>query len=544
MVVEAKKPPMSEVWTQLEGQVVNGSLPLRRYLGSSDHSGVFLTEYSPQNLPHAALKLVPAIPTLAESQLSHWRAAASVAHPQLIRLFETGRCQLGGLQYLYVVMDYAEQNLGQLLQHRPLSEVETREMLPLILDALGFLHSRELVQGQLKPSNILVIENQLKLASDTIRPAGEATASIGMLSVYNPPEARDGSFSTSGDIWALGVTLCQTQRPPARSGERGESIALPTDFPVAFIDIVRRCLARNPAQRPSAADFQDWLKRGPAEPAAVAAEPPAPERTAPARTAGANPANNDGSTRLVIRAVLSSDPVPEAPPPERKSVVLPIVATVVLLAVCWAGVRFFMAHSNSSASGGDAVSTSASTAVRQADESSADSEAPESAPANSAAPGTAPSSPAASGRASASSATANSPPAVGSSRARSALPPAASNSSSSGGHSAPTHSTSTNSEPDSSPGVLHEELPAVSLRSRETIHGHVRVTVRVTVDKSGTVISDVLDNPGPSKYFARLAGDAASKWKFVPSDAQAPRQWLLHFEFSRTGTKAHADNSK
>src|ERR1700722_5839200 len=325
MDVEAKRPPMSEVWTRLEGQVVNGAFPLRRYLGSSDHSGVFLTEYAAQNLSHAALKLVPAIPTLAESQLAHWSAAAGVAHPQLIRLFETGRCQLGGLHYLYVIMDYAEQNLGQLLQHRALAETEVREMLPLTLEALGFLHSRDLVQGQLKPSNILVIENQLKLASDTIRPAGEATASIGTLSVYNPPEARDGSFSTSGDMWALGVTLCQalTQRAPSRSGEREESVALPTDFPVAFIDIVRRCLSRNPAQRPSVADFQGWLKRGTMEPVAVASPPPA-------EVAIAKPPVNDGATRLVIRAVLNSEPA-EEPPRARHTVVLPIAVVAIVV---------------------------------------------------------------------------------------------------------------------------------------------------------------------------------------------------------------------
>jgi Protein kinase domain len=497
MDVEAKRPPMSEVWTRLEGQVVNGAFPLRRYLGSSDHSGVFLTEYTAQNLPHAALKLVPAIPTLAESQLAHW-SAASVSHPHLIRLFETGRCQLGGLHYLYVIMDYAEQNLGQLLQHRPLSETEVREMLPMTLDALGFLHARDLVQGQLKPSNILVIDNQLKLASDTIRPAGEATASIGTLSVYNPPEARDGSFSTSGDMWALGVTLCQalTQRPPSRFGDRGESVALPTDFPVAFIDIVRRCLARNPAQRPSAADFQEWLKRGSAV-AEVAAPPPAV-------AAPAAPAANDGPTRLVIRAVLNSEPVPEPEPtPARKSFLLPIVAIVAVLAIGWAGVRWFTSQSNSGATGRDAASTTAATDASQTSEPPAGAAAQSS---NETPPVPAQTPPAAQVRPPASPAVAG--------RA-SAAPPAA--------------------------DVLHEEIPVVSLRSRQTIHGHVKVTVRVTVDKSGLVVSDVLENPGPSKYFARLAGEAASKWKFVPDHARATRQWLVRFEFSRDGTKAHAE---
>ena len=406
-------------------------------------------------------------------------------------------------------MDYAEQNLGQLLQHRALSETEVREMLPMTLDALGFLHARDLVQGQLKPSNILVIDNQLKLASDTIRPAGEATASIGTLSVYNPPEARDGSFSTSGDMWALGVTLCQalTQRPPSRSGDRGESVALPTDFPVAFIDIVRRCLARNPAQRPSAADFQEWLKRGSAV-AEVAAPPPAV-------AAPAAPAANDGPTRLVIRAVLNSEPVPE-PTPARKSFLLPIVGIVAILAIAWAGVRWFTSQSNSGATAQDAASTAAATNAPQTSEpptgaaAQGSNETPpvpaQTPPSSQVRP---PASPAVAGRAS-------------------AVPPASA-------VSTPPPSGSSGAD------VRHEEIPVVSLRSRQTIHGHVRVTVRVTVDKSGLVVSDVLENPGPSKYFARLAGEAASKWKFVPDHARATRQWLVRFEFSRDGTKAHAE---
>jgi TonB family protein len=533
MDVEAKRPPMSEVWTRLEGDVVNGEFPLRRYLGSSDHSGVFLTEYAAQNLSHAALKLVPAIPTLAESQLAHWSAAASVAHPHLIRLFETGRCQLAGLHYLYVIMDYAEQNLGQLLLHRALSENEVREMLPMMLEALGYLHSRDLVQGQLKPSNVLVIDNQLKVASDTIRPAGEATASIGTLSVYNPPEARDGSFSTSGDMWALGITLCQalTQRAPVRSGERGESVVLPTDFPVAFIDIVRRCLSRNPAQRPSVADFQEWLKGGSGAPAVVAVPPPPP-----AAEVAARPPVNDGATRLVIRAVLNSEPLPE-PEPQRKSWVLPIVIVVAVLGLGWAGVHWFMGQPDSGAASSDAGSTGAAATAAPADGSAtAGADAPssgEAAPGGAASQGAGTGSGAAARPGAVSSgvpATSGAPEASSGSVTRSGVAPAAS----------PPSRGSTRAVSSSDPAVLHEEIPNIPLHSRETIHGHVKVIVRVTVDKSGTVVSDVLENPGPSRYFARVAGQAASKWKFAPADHENTRQWLVRFEFSRDGTKANA----
>jgi len=46
------------------------------------------------------------------------------------------------------------------------------------LNALAFLHDRKLVQGRLKPSNILVVGDEVKLASDTIRPVGEDNDSI------------------------------------------------------------------------------------------------------------------------------------------------------------------------------------------------------------------------------------------------------------------------------------------------------------------------------------------------------------------------------
>ena len=80
------------------------------------------------------------------------------------------------------------------------------------------------------------------------------------------------------------------------------------------------------------------------------------------------------------------------------------------------------------------------------------------------------------------------------------------------------------------------------LRSRQTIHGHVKVAVLVTVDNSGAVVNETLTSPGPSRYFARLASEAARKWKFTPAPAStsASRRWMVHFEFSREGTKAHA----
>lgn len=86
---------------------------------------------------------------------------------------------------------------------------------------------------------------------------------------------------------------------------------------------------------------------------------------------------------------------------------------------------------------------------------------------------------------------------------------------------------------------MHQEIPSVSASSRNTIHGHVRVAVRVTVDRSGRVVRDNLDNPSSSNYFNRVASEAARKWRFAAAD-QSSREWLLHFEFGRDGTTVRA----
>jgi TonB family protein len=88
--------------------------------------------------------------------------------------------------------------------------------------------------------------------------------------------------------------------------------------------------------------------------------------------------------------------------------------------------------------------------------------------------------------------------------------------------------------------VLHQEIPDVPRSARDSIHGHIKVTVRVTVDRSGEVVGEAVEDPGSSRYFARLASAAAKKWKFAPAENQNPREWLLQFEFTRDGATGRA----
>src|SRR5258708_13315178 len=104
-----------ESWKSWEGGVVGGKFPLRQWLGGSDHSAVLLTDRHGHSGQKAAIKLIAEIPVESERQRARWRGAAQLSHPNLIRIDEIGRCQMNGMSLLYVVMEFAEEHLSQIL---------------------------------------------------------------------------------------------------------------------------------------------------------------------------------------------------------------------------------------------------------------------------------------------------------------------------------------------------------------------------------------------------------------------------------------------
>ena len=481
---------------QWEGHVVNGLYPLRRLLGASDHSAVFLTGTTAEEFLNAAIKLVPAESLNADAQLAYWRTATALSHPNLMRLLDSGRCDLGGVEFLFVVMEYAEETLSQILPVRALQPDEVRELLLPTLEALAFLHRKNLVHGQLSPTNFLVVNDQLRLASDTIRPIGESAARTPRPSLYDPPEAVNGKMAAAGDIWGLGIAMVEalTQYPPT-TDQGSETVPLPANFPPTFVYIVRQCLNRNPADRPTVADLEAQIKRAPVAPAATpAAAPPRAPREIP-----------------------STLPPPQ--PPTRRGIP-GIVLVILILAVIWGGLRLFHARSVHPENSAPAPAASASGAQTGQPESEAASAAPQGAP-----PASRPASPP--------------PPAPAGSEAPKTTAPTtvASQSTQAGKRARATRADQPTQ--DGGAAVVHQEIPEPSRSARSTIRGRIRVEVRVTVDRSGNVTDEALEEPGPSKYFARLSSTAARQWKFAPQDDPQSRQMLLEFVFTRDGTTGH-----
>jgi TonB family protein len=81
--------------------------------------------------------------------------------------------------------------------------------------------------------------------------------------------------------------------------------------------------------------------------------------------------------------------------------------------------------------------------------------------------------------------------------------------------------------------VLHQVLPDVPQKARNTIQGRVRVSVKLHVDDSGKVTAATFDSPGPSQYFADRALQAAQQWQFRPAQVEGrnvPSDWIVKFE--------------
>ena len=531
---------MSEVWSQCEGQVVDNKFRLRQFLGETEDSAVFLTNLPEPSTKKAAIKFIPA-GTTADHQLSLWRRVMQLTHPQLLRIHDIGRCRLANRDRLYVVMEYADEDLSQILPLRSLTESEAREMLGPVLDALVFLHGKGLIHSRIKPSNILATADQLKLSSDSLFPIGESRKSSRRFDLHDAPEVAVGPLSPATDVWSLCMTLVETltQRVPASQPGSPADPLVPDALPQPFLDIARHALRRDPRRRWTIAEIAARLN--PAAFAATAAQTISP-LAVPLSSVPAIPA-----AKLPIPDIrppstgVQAQPQAKGPRPKAakssptQSLVLPNyvvpVAAALLVIVAIFALPKILGHRSDS-------SSSASTA-------SAPAAAPPSAvapPARRATPPSPkPSAPQKTVKPAAEKKIAPAPQA----------PPAAAPTpasvrtetfSSANAPSAPASSTASSTASPSARGeVLDQILPDAPQKALDTIHGVVRVAVRVHVDPTGNVSDATLDSPGPSQYFADLALKAARRWQFNSPDVgghSVPSEWLIRFHFTPAGPKA------
>ena len=234
-----------------EGQVIDGKFRLLQWLGGSAGIDVFLTELPGRESQKAAIKLIPADTGTAANTFARWEAIAKLIHPHLVRLLDMGRCQIHAVDRLYIVMEYAEEDLSQVLPSRPLTSAEAGEVLASLVDVLSFLHEKGFVHSHIKPSNIMAVGERLKISSDCLQASGKHGDLLAGAGLYDAPEMATGVMTPASDVWSLGMTLVAalSQHLPAWDSARQKEPPVPDSIPEPFREIAQGCLHLDPKQR-------------------------------------------------------------------------------------------------------------------------------------------------------------------------------------------------------------------------------------------------------------------------------------------------------
>ena len=194
--------------------------------------------------------------------------ASSLSHPNIVEVYDVGD---DNGQY-FIVMEYIEgKNLKDLIKKRgKLTVTEVVDIMSQISDGLSVAHDSYIIHRDIKPQNIMILENgMVKITDFGIAMAMNATQLTQTNSVmgsvhYLPPEQASGKGSTlKSDIYSMGILMYEllTGVLPYR-GDNAVEIALKhlkepfpdireevEDLPQSVENIIMKSTAKNPKNR-------------------------------------------------------------------------------------------------------------------------------------------------------------------------------------------------------------------------------------------------------------------------------------------------------
>jgi Tol biopolymer transport system component len=267
---------------------------IERELGRGGMATVYLARDLRHGRAVAVKVLRPELAAVigAERFLTEIRTTASLQHPHIVPLFDSG--EVAGL--LFYVMPYVEgESLrDRLLRERQLPILEALRITKEVGSALDYAHRHGVIHRDIKPENILLHEGDA-LVTDfgiarAVSTAGTRMTETGMslgTPYYMSPEQATGEreITARADVYAMGVVLYEMLlgEPPFTGPtaqavlakvmtERPGPIAQRRErVPLAVEEAVHTALAKLPADRfASGGEFVQALERGMTQVAPVA----------------------------------------------------------------------------------------------------------------------------------------------------------------------------------------------------------------------------------------------------------------------------------
>jgi eukaryotic-like serine/threonine-protein kinase len=202
------------------------------------------------------------------------QSAASLNHPSIVAVYDTGEDRAGGVSTPYIVMEFVEGRTlrevldaeGRLLPQRAL------EITAQVCAALDQAHRAGIVHRDVKPGNVMLTPSgEVKVMDFGIARAVTSTAAtmtqtaavIGTAHYLSPEQARGEHVDARSDVYSTGCLLYEllTGGPPF-SGDSAVAVAyqhvredpvppsrIEPDVPPSVDAIVLKAMAKNPANR-------------------------------------------------------------------------------------------------------------------------------------------------------------------------------------------------------------------------------------------------------------------------------------------------------
>ena len=260
-----------------EGRLVLGRYRLQRRLGAGGFGVVWLGR--DEHLQRDVAVKVMARDEEAESGRAsrEARAAARLNHPGIVALYELAEDEHDA----YLVSELVPgRTMAELGSEKALSDRDVARIGSALCDALAHAHARGVIHRDVKPGNVMVIDEPAagagfaKLADfgvahmatgDPLTRTGDVVGTL----AYMAPEQAEGARATPAcDVYSLALTLYEawTGENPVRGGgalatARRLGRPLPSlghrrpDLPAVLCDVIDDALDPDPEVRPDPTEF-------------------------------------------------------------------------------------------------------------------------------------------------------------------------------------------------------------------------------------------------------------------------------------------------
>ena len=289
----AEVDPEEKSFARLLTQALAPSFVLVKRLGAGGMGAVYLARDPVLRRLVAVKVLAPHLATDPEARARFERegqAVAAISHPNVVAVHSVGELENG---VPYIVMQYIEGRTmaDRLKDDGPLDARSAKHVIGEVASALAAAHKKGIIHRDIKPANILLDEDTGRtMVTDfgiaAVKQRGEdkgaqvdltqAGTTVGTPAYMSPEQILAEPVTEKTDIYSLGLLAYQLfiADGPYQVSSPGEVMAahvkaaprplhtMRGDVEPELQRLIESCLAKDPAQRPSAAEVEKRLQHG------------------------------------------------------------------------------------------------------------------------------------------------------------------------------------------------------------------------------------------------------------------------------------------